>query len=67
MAKSIPKGQEPEPKWLWRRRAREAGNFTREELFGLLRELQSLDVRIKRGEVDPEAALHLFTLRAAGP
>ncbi|MGY4707584.1 DNA polymerase III subunit delta [Candidatus Bipolaricaulota sp. J31] len=52
------------PDWLWRRRLQQAKGFTKKELLELLCLLQELDLKIKRGEMTPNAALYLFTLRA---
>ncbi len=66
LAKAAEEGEPlPEgPEWLWRRRAQQARNFTKKELLEWLRLLQELDLSIKQGELTPEAALYLFTLRA---
>ncbi|MFH1609282.1 MAG: hypothetical protein ABID40_01455 [Candidatus Bipolaricaulota bacterium] len=55
----------PGPAWLVRRRLSQAHRWGEARLVDLLASLQELDLRIKTGQLSPEAALHLFTLRLA--
>jgi DNA polymerase III delta subunit len=55
----------PGPTWLVRRRLDQARRWGEARLVGLLASLQALDLQIKTGQLSPEAALHLFTLRLA--
>ncbi|HEU67922.1 MAG TPA: hypothetical protein ENN53_01665 [Candidatus Acetothermia bacterium] len=56
-------GREPAgPTWLVRRRLDQAKRWGEGRLVALLASLQELDLRIKTGQLSPEAALHQFTL-----
>lgn len=49
------------PAWLVRKRLTQAQKWGEARLIGGLASLQNLDLRIKTGQLSPEAALHRFT------
>lgn len=57
----------PGPPWLVQKRLAQARRWGEGGLVGLLASLQALDLRVKTGQLSPEAALYRFTLGLPQP